>query len=41
MCFCGFKLATGMRHGHDSDKLTTWYDFTVRKEHVFLRNIYS
>ena len=38
---CGFKLATGIRHDHNHDNLTTGYDFTVTKEHIFLRNIYS
>ena len=38
---CGFELATGTCHGHDSDKLTTCFDFTMRREHLFPGNIYS
>ena len=38
---CNFKLAVSLNEVHDTDKLTTWYDFTVQKEHLFLRNIYS
>ena len=36
---CSFKLATGTQYGDDI--WYDWYDFTVRKEHLFLRNIYS
>ena len=29
---CDFKLAVSLNEVHDTDKLTTWYDFTVQKE---------
>ena len=42
MCICGFKLSISTKEGHEkTQNLTTWYDFTVQQEHLFLRNIYS
>ena len=39
---CGFKLSTSVKKGPEKTlNLTTWYDFTVQQEHLFLRNIYS
>ena len=41
-CICRFKLSTNTKEGHENAKdLTTWFDFTVQQEHLFLRNIYS
>ena len=37
---CGFELGTAKVYGADSSKLS-YYDFTVKKEHKFLRNIFS
>ena len=37
---CGFELGTTKVYGTDSNKLS-YYDFTVKKEHTFLRNIFS
>ena len=42
MCICGFKLSISTKEGHEkTQNLTTWYDFIVQQEHLFLRNIYS
>ena len=37
---CGFELGTAKVYGANSIKLS-YYDFTVKKEHKFLRNIFS
>lgn len=37
---CNFKLAVSLSNRYKKDKLTTWYDFSVQKEHLFLQNIY-
>ena len=39
---CDLKLAVSLSEGYQkTEKLTTWYDFTVQKEHLFSRYIYS
>ena len=36
------KLAISLSEGYQkTEKLTTWYDFTIQKEHLFLKNIFS
>lgn len=41
-CICGFLLDTETSHGHEKiEKITAYYDFSVQKEHLFIRNIYS
>ena len=36
------KLALTLNKSYEkTGKLTTWYDFTIQKEHLFLINIYS
>ena len=41
-CICGFKLSTSTKAGHEkTQNLTTWFDFTVQQERLFIRNIYS
>ena len=37
---CGFDLGTAKVYGAESNKLS-YYDFTVKKEHHFLRNIFT
>ena len=37
---CSFSIGTAIVHGHDSNKLS-YYDFVVKKEHKFLRNIFT
>ena len=39
---CDLKLAISLREEQQkTEKLTTWYNFTIQKEHLFSRNIYS
>ena len=39
---CDLKLAVSLSEGYQkTEKLTTWYDFTIQKEHLFLKNIFS
>ena len=41
-CICGFLLDTEISHEHKkAEKIRTWYDFIVQKEHLFIRNIYT
>ena len=41
-CICGFKLSTNAKECHEkTQNLTTWFDFTVQQEHLFIRNIYD
>ena len=38
---CDLKLAVSLSEGYQkTEKLTTWYDFTVKKEHIVSRYIY-
>ena len=37
---CDFKLFFGSSFGPDSDEMT-YFDFIVKKEDLFLRNVYS
>ena len=39
---CDLKLAVSLQEGCEKKKkkMTTWYNLTVQKEHLFLRNIY-
>ena len=37
---CDFKLSVGSRFGPENDKLT-YFDFVVKEEHLFLRNVYD
>ena len=41
-CICGFKLSTNAKEGHEkTQNLTTWFDFIMQQEHLFLKNICS
>ena len=37
---CGFDLGVAKEYGADSNKMS-YYDFAIKKEHHFLRNIFS
>ena len=37
---CDSKLAISIKEWHQTEKPTTWYNFVVQKEYLFLRNIY-
>ena len=37
-CICGFRLDIEVKQ---KKKISTWHEFVVQKEHLFLRNIYS
>lgn len=37
---CDLKLAVSTKKGHQTERPTTWYNFVVQKEYLFLRNIY-
>ena len=39
-CICGFKLSVGASFGPKSEKMA-YLDFIIKKEHLFLRNIFS
>ena len=41
MLICNFLLDIQDSHQTGKDKLKTWYDFVVKKEHLFITNIYS
>ena len=38
-CICDFKLNLDLVHGPYSDEMT-YLDFVIRKEHLFLRNLF-
>ena len=39
---CDFLLSVSAREGPEKTlSLTTWYDFTVQQEYLFLRNMYN
>ena len=41
-CICGFKPSTSAKECHEkTQNLTIWFDFTVKQEHLFLKNICS
>ena len=41
MLICNFLLDIQDSHQTGKDKLKTWYDFVIKKEHLFIMNIYS